>query len=442
MQVSVETTSGLGRKLTVQVSASEVDKEFDKRVSQMAKQAKIDGFRPGKIPERVIKQRFGARLKAEVAQEVMQSTLYEALKEKELTPAGMPSVEPGEVDSGQDFEYIATFEVFPEITVNELDGAKVEQVSAEVKEADVQEMLDKLRSQQKEWIDVDKASANGDKMDIDFEGFIDGEAFEGGKAEHFELELGSKSMIAGFEEGLEGLKAGDKKDLVVTFPADYGKEELQGKEATFKITVHAVKEGQLPEVDEEFIKKFESKSDTVEGFKDEIKNNMIRELVRQLSQVNKDKVFSAILDKNEIELPKALLDREIQQLKQEMMQRVFGSQQPKGMKMPNLPDDMFIEQAKRRVHLGLLISEYVKKHELKADSEKVDAWLETHAQSYDNPEEVKTWYRSNKERMTEIEAVVVEDQVMDKMLESASVEATEQSYDEVMNPQQEAEASN
>jgi trigger factor len=434
MQVSVETTSGLGRKMTIQVPAQQIEKEFDKRVQDIAKKAKIDGFRPGKIPAKVIKQRFAERIKAEVAQEVMQATLYEALKEKDITPAGMPQVEPGDVDSEKDFEYVATFEVFPEITVDELDGADVSQVASEVKDEDVDSMLDKLRAQHKEWVAVERASKDGDKIDMDFEGFIGDEAFEGGKAEHFELELGSKSMIPGFEEGLVGLKAGDEKDLIVTFPENYGKDELSGKEACFKIKVHKVLEGQLPEVSEDFIKKFESTSDNVEDFKAEIKKNMSRELDRQLNQTNKDKVFTAMLDKNAIDLPKALIDREIAQLKQDMVKRVFGAQQPKNMKMPNLPDEMFIEQAKRRVHLGLLISEYVKKHDLKASPERVDAWLEAHAQSYDNPEEVMKWYRESKERMTEVEAIVVEDQVMEKMLEGATVKNVEESYDSVMNP--------
>ncbi len=440
MQVSVETTSGLGRKMTIQVPAQKIDVEFDKRIKDIAKQVKIDGFRPGKVPMQVIKQRYADRIKAEVAQEVMQSSLFEALKEQEITPAGMPQVEPGNVEAGQDFQYIATFEVFPEVTVEELDGAAVKQVAASVADSDVDNMLDKLRAQHKDWVVCERESQEGDKIDIDFEGFIDGVAFEGGKASHFELELGSKSMIPGFEEGLVGLKAGDEKDLMVTFPENYGKEELQGKEACFKIKLHKVTEGQLPEIDEVFIKKFESKASDAEGFKAEIKLNMTRELNKQILQTNKDNVFTAILEKNAFDLPKALIDREVGQLKQDMVRRVFGNNQPKDMKMPNLPDDMFIDQAKRRVQLGLIISEYVKKHQLKATPERVEAWLKVHAEGYDNPEEVIKWYQSSKDRMTEVEAVVVEDQVMEKMLESAKVEAVEETYDSVMNPKKDGQA--
>lgn len=434
MQVSVETTKGLGRKLTIQVPAEKIDKEITSRIAELAKKVKIDGFRPGKVPNRVVKQRFGSNVKAEVARELVQKTLYEALQEKDLTPAGTPEVEPGVIADGKDFEYTATFEVFPDIKIAELDGASIEKVEASVKDSDIDGMLDKLREQHKEWEEVKRQSKDGDKVNIDFEGFVDDKAFEGGKATEYDLVLGSGSMIPGFEEGLKKLKAGDEKDLKVTFPKDYNQKDLAGKDAVFKIKVHKVLAGKLPEINDEFIKKFDEKGGTVESFKAEIKKNMERELKRQVIQLNKEKVFDAFLDKNPAELPVALIDREVEHLKKEMLNRVFGGQQTDMSKLPALPREMFEPQARRRVHLGLVFSEYVKTHDLKADPERVDAWLKEHSESYEKPEEVLNWYKGSKERMAEVEGAVLEEQVIEKMVEKAKLKQVTMGYDEVMNP--------
>lgn len=437
MQVSVETTKGLGRKLTIQVPADRIEKEMTTRIAELAKKVKIDGFRPGKVPVSVVKQRFSKSVQAEVARDLMQSTLYEALQEKDLTPAGTPQVEPGAIDDGKDFEYSATFEVFPEVTIVELDGVEVERVSAEVVDADMDVMLDKLREQHKEWVEVDRASKNGDKINIDFEGFVDDEVFEGGKATEYDLVLGSGSMIPGFEEGLVNLKAAEEKDLSVTFPEDYNQKDLAGKAAIFKIKLHKVLEGQMPEVNDDFVKKFDEKGKTVEEFKTEIKKNMERELKRQVIQLNKEKVFDAFLEKNTTDLPASLIDREIEHLKKDMVNRVFGGQKADMSKLPDLPRDMFESQASRRVHLGLVFSEYVKTHEMKADPKRVDEWLKEHSESYEKPEEVLNWYRGSKERMAEVEGAVLEEQAIEKMLEKAKIKPVTMGYDEVMNPKPE-----
>jgi trigger factor len=434
MQVSIETTNGLGRKLTIQVPAERIDKEITTRLAELAKKVKIDGFRPGKVPQRVVKQRFSSSVKAEVARELVQSTLYEALQEKDLTPAGTPAVDPGVIHDGKDFEYTATFEVFPEINIAELEGVDVERVNAAVSDADVTNMLEKLREQHKEWVEVEVAAKDGDKINIDFDGYVDGEAFEGGKAEGYDLVLGSGSMIPGFESGLVGLKVADEKDLDVTFPADYNQKDLAGKAAVFKIKVNKVLGGKLPEIDDTFIQKFDEKGGTVESFKADVQKNMGRELKRQVIQLNKEKVFDAFLEKNPIELPAALVDREIEHLKKDMLNRVFGGKQADMSKLPALPREMFEVQAKRRVHLGLVFSEYVKVHDIHADKSRVDGWLKEHSEGYEKPEEVLNWYQSSKERMAEVEGAVMEEQVIEKMVEKAKIKDVKLDYDAVMDP--------
>jgi trigger factor len=295
-------------------------------------------------------------------------------------------------------------------------------------------MLDKLSEQHKVWAQTDGVSKSGSKVDIDFDGFVDGVAFEGGKAEHYELVLGEGSMIPGFEEGIEGLKSGDEKDISVTFPGDYNQADLAGKDAIFKIKLHKVFEGSLPEVNDELAEKFGVKEGGVEKFKSDIRNNMERELERQTTQVNKEKAFDLFLEKNPVDLPKALVDKEVEHLRKDMLQRVFGNQPVDASKLPQLPASMFDIQAKRRVHLGLVFSEFVKVHELKPTPEKVDVFLEKMASSYEKPEEVIDWYRGNQERMGEIEAAVLEEIAVEKMTENLKITEEKMDYNSVMNP--------
>jgi trigger factor len=435
MQVSVETTKGLERKLTINIPSEKVEQAVNVKVEELAKKVKLDGFRPGKVPVRVVKQRFSAGVREEVAREMISSSLQEALQEKELMPAAMPSVEPGEITKGVDFTFTAIFDVFPEIEIKELDGIEIEQVKANVKESDLEAMIEKLREQRKVYKETAKASANGDKVKIDFEGFVNDEAFEGGKAEGYELELGSKSMIPGFEDGLVGVKSGDELSINVTFPEQYNHEKLAGQPAVFKIKVHSVLASELPEVDEEFVKAFEVESGKLDDLKEKVQKNMERELTSQVRTQNKQNVFDAFIEANKIDLPVSLIDQEIETMTKEMIHRVFGDKQP-SKDMPSLPREMFEAQATRRVHLGLLVSEYIKSHEMKATDERVEALLEEMAGAYDKPEELKQWYRSNKKQMNELEGVVLEDMVVEKLLSHAVSKELEKDYDSVMNPPQ------
>lgn len=440
MQVSVETLKGLERKVTVSVPSEKVEEEVSLRLKNLARKVKIDGFRPGKVPFQVVVSRYSQSVREEVARDMVQSTLFEALQKNELVPAGYPSVEPEQLEKGKDFKYSAIFEVMPVFEIIELNQAAVELARSEVTDKDVEDMLDKLREQNKEWHDVSRAVKNGDKVVIDFEGYLDDKLFEGGSAKGHELVIGSGSMIPGFEEGIIGNKKDKSFDIKVTFPEDYGHKELAGKEAVFKITLQNVMEGKLPELNEAFAEKFNIKEGGIDALKKDIKENMARELERRVSMMNREKLFDKLMEVNVIELPLALIDKEIEHLKHDMYHRLFGHEHHENEKIPDFPRELFEEQAKRRVHLGLLFSEYVKKHQIVADKDKVNAVIERFASAYENPDELRSWYQSSKEHMAEIEAIVMEEMVADKIAEDAKIKYKNKDYDSIMNPKPATEA--
>lgn len=439
MAVALESLSGLKRKMRISVAAEIFTKEFDSRIKKLATKAKIDGFRPGKVPMNVVKQRYALSVTREVAQELIQSSLYKALNEHNLVPVASPEIEPEEMALGQDFSYHATFEVFPTIEVKELDGDKVDLISSEVSEQDVDKMIENLREKNKNWEEVSRAAKKGDKLIINFEGFVDDVPFEGGKAENFEVIIGSGSMIPGFEDGLVGLKADKSTDLELTFPAEYGHADLAGKAARFHVTAVSVSEGVLPEVNDDFAKIFNVKDGGVEALRADIKENMSRELTRRVSAVNREAIFDKLLEKNAFDIPEALIEQEIQHLKHEMYHQVFGHEHHEDEKIPDFPRALFESKATRRVALGLLFSEYVKIHKIVVDAARVDAMIEIFASAYEHPQEVRNWYRSNKDRMAEIEALVMEELVADQIVLTATVTPKSQSYDEIMHPKADAE---
>ena len=295
MQVSVETLKGLERKVTISVPTEKVEEEVGLRLRNLARKVKVDGYRPGKVPMKVVEKRFSDSVRQEVARDMVQPTLYDALKNNELVPAGSPYIEPEQVEMGKDFRYTAVFEVFPDVKINELNQAEVEIIQATVKDADVKGMLDKLREQNKNWKEVSRPVAKGDKVVIDFDGFLGETPFEGGSAKDYELVLGSGSMIPGFEEGITGAKKDKPFEIKVTFPEDYGHKDLAGKETTFKITVTTVMEGKLPELDDEFAKKFNIKKGGVDALTKDIKENMTRELERRINMMNREKLFDKLI---------------------------------------------------------------------------------------------------------------------------------------------------
>lgn len=432
MQVSVETTSGLERLMTVIVPAERIDQDVEKRVQQTARTARIDGFRPGKIPGKVIRKRYGKGIREEVVNEVLQSTFYQALQQEKLMPAGEPNISLENDKDGEEFRYTATFEVYPEVELADFSGAEISRIASDVTDADLDKMIETLRKQQAAWDVVERAAANGDQVKIDFEGFIDGEAFDGGRAEDMDLVLGSSTMIPGFEAGIEGAEAGAELEVAATFPEDYHAENLKGKEALFKVSVKSVSEQSLPELNEEFFAKFGIEEKTEDAFREEVRKNMQRELTQALKMKLKDQLFSKLIELNSIEVPAALIDREVDGLRRQAVQQFGGANSKIDPNM--LPKEMFEEQARRRVTVGLLVQAVIEKNELKADEDRVRKTIEELAETYQEPQQVIDWYMSNPEMLNQIQGLVLEDQVVDHLLTSATVTDTTVSYEEAIKP--------
>ena len=433
MQVTVENTSDLERKMRVTIPSDEVEVQVTEKIKQTAKQVRLKGFRPGKVPLKEVKRRFGAGIRQEVSSEVIQSTYGQALQQEDINPAGMPKIEDVKIEEGQDLEYTAVFEVFPEVEVAGFDGIEVEKLSSQVGDDDLEKMIQTLREQRTEFSDVERAAVDGDKLNIDFEGFVDDEAFEGGKAESADILLGSGQMIPGFEEGLIGLSGDDEKDLEVTFPEDYQAENLAGKVAVFKIKVNSVSEPVLPELDDEFFTLFDVKEGGLEAFREEVKSNMQRELDASIKAKVKNQVMDGLDATNELELPQALLDEEVNRMRQEAVQQFGGGQGAPQIDPSVLPAEMFSDQAGKRVKLALIINAIVEKNELKPDEDKVRETIETMASSYEDPEQVINFYYSNEQQLSQIRNVVLEEQIVDLVLETAKVSEKAVSYEEAVS---------
>ena len=438
MQVSIETTSALERRMTIGVPAEIVESEINARLKKASGNVRIDGFRPGKVPMKVVKQRYGAGVRQEVQSEMMSQHFYKALMQENLKPAGQPSIEPKTMEEGKDFEFIATFEIFPDVELKSLD-LTIEKLIAEVTDADVSKMIDILRKQQATHDVVEREAVEGDTVIIDFVGTKDGEEFEGGSATASSLVLGSKQMIPGFEDGIAGMKAGEEKVLTLTFPDDYHAEALKGAAVEFKVTVNEVKEEVLAELNEDLFVKYGVKEGGEEKFREEIAANMARELKQNGKNKIKEQVMEGLLAAHpDLQLPSALLKQETEVLRGQMVQQ-FGAAAGNMDMQSLLPDEMFKDQAERRVKLGLLMNELISKKELKADADKVKETIEEMASTYEDSQEVVDYYYQNKEQLQKIEAMVLEDTVVDSLLEDATVTEKAVSYDEVMAPAQSAE---
>lgn len=435
MQVSVENTSALERRMTIGVPAERIETEVNKRLQQTARKAKIPGFRPGKVPMSVIRQRYEDGARQEALGDLIQATFYEAVVEQKLNPAGAPAVEPKSFEKGKDLEYVATFEVFPEFTVAGFDTIAVERLSADVADSDLDNMLEVLRKQNVRFEVADRAAQNEDQLNIDFEGKVDGEVFAGGSATATQLVLGSGRMIPGFEDGLVGAKAGEECVLNVTFPEDYQNLDLAGKAAEFTVTVNTVSEPKLPELNEEFFKQFGIKETGIEGFRTEVRKNMERELRQAIKSKVKNQVMDGLLAANPIEVPKALLENEVNRLRVQAVQQFGGNIKP-----DQLPAELFEEQAKRRVELGLIVAEVVKQFDLKPDDARVREMIQEMASAYQEPEQVVAWYYKNEQQMNEVRSVVLEEQVVDTVLQKASVTDKSVSYEEAVKPVEAAKA--
>jgi trigger factor len=433
MQVSVETIQGLERRLTISVPAETVDVEVKNRLRQVSKTQRIDGFRPGKVPASVIQKRFGKSVRQEVAGEIMQRNFVDAIVAEKINPAGRPSFVAKSNEDGKPLEFEATFEIYPEVELKGLEKIAVERPDVEVNDADLDEMFVTLQKQHQTWKENKRITKTGDKLTLDFNGRVDGEAFDGGKAEGFELELGAGRMIPGFEQEIIGMKSGEEKTIKVTFPDDYHAENLKGKEAEFDIVVHKTEGSVLPEIDEEFAKLFGVEEGGVDALRAEVSKNMTRELTQAVKAKVKEQVLEGLLAGHEIGLPSALVAQEVDVLRQQAMQRFQGQMDPKNL--PELPSEMFTEQAERRVKIGLLLGEVIKVNELKVDNAKVDELIATAASAYEDPKEVIEYYANNKELMQQMHNVALEEQAVEFLVEKADVSSKKASFKDIMSPE-------
>lgn len=411
MQVSVESVGALGRRLKVAVPAEDVEKEFSTRLTRLSKQVKMPGFRPGKVPLKMVEAQYGASLLQEVAGDLIQSSLREAIGREGLRPAGSPRVEPRQVGRGQQLEYTADIDLYPEIKRLDLAGVKIERPVTTVSPEDVQRTLDTIRKQRASWNIVARAANSGDRVLIDFVGRLNGTEFNGGSAKHFPLVLGSGTLIEDMENGLVGAKAGDVRTLAVKFPAEYRHALLAGQSVEFEVTVHDVAEAVLPEVDAEFAKQLGIADGDVARLREETRANLEREATGRSRAVVRARVLKALLEANPFDAPAGMIADEAQHLKQldQMARR------------PVETDDTYQERARTRVALGLILGEIIRAKGLRVEAARVRSRIEDMAAEYEAPQEFVQWYYEKPERLAEIESLVMEERIVEEMLTSATI---------------------
>ncbi len=429
---NVETLSGLQRRLNASIPQQQLRGEMEARLKRIGRTAKVHGFRPGKVPYKVLEQQYGASVQQEVLGESLQRTFADAAVTNKLQVAGYPHFEIKTADlNAPQIEFSATFEVYPEVVLGDISGESVNRVVFTLSDADVEETINTLRKQRAEFRKTDRAAQSGDQVHIDFSGKLNGVVFEGGEGKDLALVLGAGRMLPDFEKAIFGMKAGETKSFDMTFPTDYHGKDVAGKQVTFTITVHGVEEAHLPEVDAEFAKSLGATDGDVEKLRQEIRDNVGREAERRVKVRNKDNAMDVLLKIAQLEVPKALLESEAQNLMQQTMQdmEARGMKIPKGMQ---LPPDMFIERATKRVKLGLILAELMKKHDLKAKPEQMKALVQEYAQSYEHPEEVVRWYAAEPGRMREVENLVLEDNVVAWVMAGAKVSDQTVTLNELM----------
>ncbi|WP_017430430.1 trigger factor [Vreelandella jeotgali] len=437
MQVSVETTSPIERRLTIQVPAAEIDEAVSARLKDTAKNVRLNGFRQGKVPMSVVEKRYGPSVRDDVVGEVMRERYVRAITDESLNPAGYPSIDATINEAGKDLEFVATMETYPEVELASIEGTDIERPVVEITDADVEEMIETLRKQNADWQTVERAAANGDQVNINFQGYIDGEPFEGGSAEGHELVLGSESFIPGFEGQLEGAAAGDEKTVSVTFPEDYQAEHLAGREATFQVKVNQVSAQVLPELDAEFIQRFGVESGDEAAFRDEVGKNMHREADQAVENRVKQQVLDALKAANDITVPSALVQQETDGMKRQAAQQ-FGLGED--FDVSQLPNELFADQARGRVQVGLLLAEVIKQNELEASDDEIRAKVQELAAQYEDPQEVVDYYMDNDQLKTQVQSAILEEKAVDKLLEQTQVADVEMSYQQALAAaQQQAE---
>lgn len=436
MQASVEKTSAIGRKVSVVVPADKIESAVQNRLKQLSKRVKIQGFRPGKVPMKIVEQQYRGTATNDVLGDVIQNSLAEALEAEKIVPAVQPDITPEQLEKGEDFKYTATFDVYPQFDKLNLEGVKIVKPQSEVGDADIDKVVENMRKQQLTWVERKRKSKNGDRVMIDFVGTIDGEEFDGGKAEDHAMVLGENQMLPDFEKGVKGMKAGESKDVDVVFPEDYN-EELGGKTAVFKIDVKTVSEAKLPEIDEEFVKGFGIESGDIAELREEVKSNLETNLESQLSSTIRQRTFDALLEQNETEIPEKMVREEaarmVQEQKNQMLQQGIDAKLLENFPAPEF--ETLKPQAEKRVALGLLMMEVINKEDLKPDEARVNARIEKMASSYEDPSEFIDYYKSNQQALAQVQSLVLEEQVVDLLLEKADVEKEEVDAGDLLNMQ-------
>ena len=432
MQVSIETTSELSRKMTVQVPEEKIQEQVSKRLKTMAGKVKLDGFRPGKAPQSLIQKRYGPGVREEVMGELIQSSFYDAVREEKLKPVGGPFITPEATPEGQGLKYVADFEVLPEFVLFPLESMEVERFVSEVTDEDLDAMMLRLREQRKSWNLSGAPAAIGDRVTIHFEGQAEGENFTNGKIENFPVVIGSKQLIDGFEQELIGTIVGSRKTISLDFPQDYNSEKLAGKTAEFTVEVSGVEVSVMPELDVEFVKTFGIEDGDVTVFREEIKSNMEREMLRALNSKSKDSVMGELLRRNEgLSLPTILINEELKSLIGSYLEEAKRRQQPFD---ESAAKGHFEPLARRRVALGLLLNRIIELNQLSVDAARVRAAIDDLSLSYENPSEVVTWYYSNREQLSQVQNMVIEDQVVDLIFAKAKVTEQQIGFKDLMQP--------
>ncbi len=433
MTVTVETLEKLERKITLTLSAQALQSEVESRLKRIARQVKMDGFRPGKVPMNVVAQQYGYSVQYEVMNDKVGEAFAQAANEAKLRVAGQPKITEKEGAPEGELQFDAVFEVYPEVKIGDLSSAEVEKVAADVNDAAIDRTVDILRKQRRTFAQrgLDQAAADGDRVTIDFAGKIDGEPFEGGKAEGFQFLVGEGQMLKEFEDAVRGMKAGESKTFPLNFPADYHGKDVAGKTADFLVTLHKIEAPHLPEVNEAFAKSLGVDGGTVEALREDIRKNLAREVKFRLQARNKQAAMDALVAQAELDLPKSVVQAEIDRL----VEGARADLKQRGIKDADkapIPEDLFREQAERRVRLGLVVAELVRTHELQAKPEQIEAHLQDMAASYEKPADVVRWYKGDNRRMAEVEAIVIENNVAEFVLAKAKVTEKSVSFEELM----------
>ena len=427
MQVSVESTGALERRMEVQVPAERIEKAVDERLQKLSRTIRLKGFRPGKVPVKVVRQQFGQQVRQEVLGDVVQSTFEEAVTQEKLIPAGGPRIEPISQEGG-DLKYRAVFEVLPQIQLAAVDQLEIARPNADVGAGDVDAMIQNLREQRPTYVKVDREAVDTDRVTVDFDGTVDGQPFEGGKGEDVAIILGAGRMLPDFESGLKSVRAGEQKTIDVTFPQNYAATALAGKKAQFAVNVKSVEERKLPELDDEFCKSYGVEEGGVERLRQEVEENMKRELADAIRGRIKKQVMDGLLAANPLELPKTMVDAQVREMQLDAARRMGARD---ASQIP--PPDAFVEAARRRVGLTLLVGELVKQAKLQVNQSQVQARFEELAQQYPDATQALQTYRSNPQLQRQMEAAVLEDQVVDWVLERARVKEQQSTFKELMN---------